>query len=103
MFVLGHGIMNAGRILTTDCNGNGVSDFSDIGGPSSDRNHDNIPDECGRACLADYNLDGFLDFTDFDDFVSDFEVGRTTADANSDGFLDFTDFDSFVDAFALGC
>jgi serine protease AprX len=103
MFVLGYGIMNAGRILTTDCNGNGVSDFSDIGGPSSDRNHDNIPDECGRACLADYNLDGFLDFTDFDDFVSDFEVGRTTADANSDGFLDFTDFDSFVDAFALGC
>lgn len=103
MFVLGYGIMNAGRILTTDCNGNGVSDFTDIGGESSDRNDDNIPDECGRMCLADYNIDGFLDFTDFDDFVADFEAGRTTADANNDGFLDFTDFDAFVSAFEVGC
>ncbi len=103
LFVLGYGIMNAGRILTTDCNGNGVSDFTDIAGASSDRNGDNIPDECGRTCLADYNLDGFIDFSDFDDFIADFESGSTTSDANNDGFLDFSDFDAFVTAFESGC
>ena len=57
----------------------------------------------GTACSADYNGDGFLDFTDFDDFVGDFEAGMPRADFNEDGFLDFTDFDAFVSSFEAGC
>jgi|GEM_PF-2532637 len=56
-----------------------------------------------NPCPADFNGDGFLDFTDFDDFVGAFEAGAATADFNGDGFLDFTDFDSFVAAFEAGC
>ncbi|MDX2118249.1 MAG: S8 family serine peptidase [Planctomycetota bacterium] len=103
LFVRGYGIVDAGRILESDCNANGVSDFTDILGTSSDRNNDNIPDECTRGCLADYNLDGFVTFEDVDDFVADFEAGRTTADANADQMLTFEDFDTMVTAFASGC
>jgi len=55
------------------------------------------------ACPADFNGDGFLDFTDFDDFVVAFEAGAASADFNADGFLDFTDFDAFVEGFEGGC
>jgi len=52
---------------------------------------------------ADFNNDGFLDFTDFDAFVQSFEAGTAATDFNEDGFLDFTDFDAFVAAFESGC
>ena len=55
------------------------------------------------ACAADFNGDGFIDFTDFDDFVFAFESGDPSGDFNQDGFLDFTDFDEFVSAFEAGC
>jgi hypothetical protein len=54
-------------------------------------------------CAADFNCDGFLDFTDFDEFVMAFESGAVNGDFNGDGFLDFTDFDAFVGAFEAGC
>ncbi|MDX2118427.1 MAG: GC-type dockerin domain-anchored protein [Planctomycetota bacterium] len=57
----------------------------------------------GNICQADFNGDGFLDFTDFDDFVTAFEAGLSSSDFNGDGFLDFTDFDDFVAAFEAGC
>jgi hypothetical protein len=62
----------------------------------------------GKAsCLADFNGDGFIDFSDFDSYVSCFEgsgcPSGTSADFNSDGFVDFTDFDAFVSAFERGC
>ncbi len=56
-----------------------------------------------ETCLADFNGDGFIDFTDFDDFVFAFEGGDPSGDFNGDGFLDFTDFDEFVGAFESGC
>ena len=55
------------------------------------------------TCAADFNGDGFLDFTDFDDFVAAFEGGACISDFNGDGFIDFTDFDDFVAAFEGGC
>jgi len=55
------------------------------------------------ACDADFNCDGFVDFTDFDGFVIAFESGDTQADFNDDGFIDFTDFDTFVSTFEAGC
>jgi hypothetical protein len=56
-----------------------------------------------ESCAADFNGDGVLDFTDFDDFVFAFEGGDPAGDFNGDGFLDFTDFDEFVAAFEAGC
>ncbi len=56
-----------------------------------------------KPCFSDFNRDCFLDFTDFDAFVSAFEGGLAIADFNEDGFLDFTDFDAFVTAFEAGC
>ena len=62
-----------------------------------------IPD----LCTADFNGDGFLDFFDYDDFVSCYEFGSCppgrTADFNGDGFADFFDYDDFVAAFEAGC
>jgi hypothetical protein len=55
------------------------------------------------ACSADANADGFLDFFDYDEFVSAFEAGLPLADFNRDGFLDFFDYDAFVAAFEAGC
>jgi hypothetical protein len=54
-------------------------------------------------CAADFNCDDFIDFTDFDGFVTAFEAGDPTSDFNADGFLDFTDFDAFVTGFEAGC
>ena len=58
------------------------------------------------ACPADFNADGFLDFFDFDDFISCFEgfcPPGLSADFNNDGFADFFDFDDFIAAFESGC
>lgn len=55
------------------------------------------------SCAADFNADGFIDFTDFDDFVTSFEAGDPAADFNDDGFLTFEDFDAFVAEFEAGC
>jgi predicted outer membrane repeat protein len=58
------------------------------------------------GCPADFNGDGFLDFFDYDDFVSCFEGTGTPgcdADFNGDGFVDFFDYDAFVGAFESGC
>jgi hypothetical protein len=52
---------------------------------------------------SDFNGDGFLDFTDFDQFVAAFESEGPGADFNGDGFIDFTDFDAFVAAFEAAC
>lgn len=56
-----------------------------------------------RACIADFNGDGNLDFTDVDNFIGDFEAGRPNADINGDAALDFQDFDVLVQAFEAGC
>jgi hypothetical protein len=55
-------------------------------------------------CGADFNGDGFLDFFDYDAFVTAFETGGgLEADFNGDGFVDFFDYDDFVAAFEAGC
>jgi hypothetical protein len=55
------------------------------------------------TCPVDFNLDGFIDFFDYDDFVFGFETGNQLTDFNNDGFLDFFDYDDFVAAFEIGC
>ena len=60
-----------------------------------------------RDCGPDFNLDGFLDFFDYDDFVRCFESGvcprGRDADYTNDGFVDFFDYDQFVRDFEVGC
>ncbi len=56
-----------------------------------------------EPCDADFNEDGFLDFSDFDDFAAAFEAGESAADFDGDGFLTFEDFDAFVAGFDAGC
>jgi len=51
---------------------------------------------CG---LGDFNGDGFVDFTDFDDFVAAFQAGDPSSDFNADGFLDCSDVDEYVAVF----
>ena len=71
-----------------------------------------IEDDCGTAtsppihltlCRPDTNCDGFLDFFDYDDFVTLYTDGGNGADFNQDGFLDFFDYDAFVESFEIGC
>jgi hypothetical protein len=56
-----------------------------------------------NPCPPDFNLDGFLDFFDYDAFVTAFETGDPRADFNQDGFADFFDYNDFVGAFESGC
>lgn len=51
----------------------------------------------------DYDLDGTVDFFDYDVFVGDFESGDPRADFDGDGTVDFFDYDEFVRAFEAGC
>jgi hypothetical protein len=58
-------------------------------------------------CPVDFTRDGFVDFFDYDAYVSCFEGGPCpcdqTPDFNGDGFADFFDYDEFVAAFENGC
>lgn len=60
-----------------------------------------------EECRVDFNRDRFVDFFDYDAYVSCFEGGECpcdqTADYNGDGFADFFDYDEFVAAFENGC
>lgn len=59
------------------------------------------------ACPPDFNGDGFLDFFDYDEYVTCFETNvcppGKTADFNNDSFVDFFDYDAYVEAFETGC
>lgn len=98
-----------GEIVPIDLAGNSrriddpsVSDIGSGTAPLADMGaFEHIP------CPADFNEDGFLDFFDYDDYVTCFETGACppgrTADFNGDDFVDFFDYDAFVTAFSDGC
>lgn len=54
-------------------------------------------------CKADFNLDGFVDGFDFDDFIVAFETGAASADTTGDGYIDGFDYDTFMESFEVGC
>ncbi|MDX2117465.1 MAG: FG-GAP-like repeat-containing protein [Planctomycetota bacterium] len=92
----------AGLIGIADVDGTGAPDVLTLDASAS---KPRLASAINRStpCRADFNADGFLDFSDFDDFVAAFEGGSPNADFNGDGFLDFSDFDDFVAAFEAGC
>jgi hypothetical protein len=59
------------------------------------------------TCPGDFNDDGFLDFFDYDAYVTCFETEVCppcrSADHNRDGFADFFDYDDYVRDFEVGC
>ncbi len=99
--------------------GRGRDGLSDWANTRLDTNLD--PDEEARIvegrsvvdCPADFNNDGFVDFFDYDAYVSCFEgvIAACPAnnpvimslDMNGDGFIDFFDYDAFVAIFERGC
>ena len=54
-------------------------------------------------CKADFNLDGFVDGFDYDDFIVAFETGAPAADTTADGYIDGFDYDTFMESFEQGC
>lgn len=52
---------------------------------------------------GDFNRDGFVDFNDYDSFMTCYEdatcPGTRTADVDCNGFADFFDYDAFVEAY----
>ena len=51
-------------------------------------------------CIADFNVDGSVDFADYLDFVNALSSADASADVNLDGVVDFFDYLDFVDAFS---
>jgi uncharacterized membrane protein len=54
-------------------------------------------------CPADWNLDGFVDAVDFDEFVGPWLAASPLADFDGDCFTDAIDYDGFVSAWLTGC
>jgi hypothetical protein len=84
--------------LLHDCNNDNIED------PISP-----LPQNCVLEgyCVADFNLDAFVDFFDYTDYVDCFEFGNcppwNDADVNGDGFVDYFDYDMFVEIYQVGC
>jgi hypothetical protein len=100
---------------STDCNGNGVCDASDIflgtstdcfsaagtpgpGGFFAAGGPDGVPDEC--QCVADWNRDGIVNSTDVSEIINtyfDDQLNTTAnADINCDGVSNSTDISDFI-------
>lgn len=56
-----------------------------------------------EGCPPDFDQSGFVDFDDYNQFVSAFVTGSAAADFNRSGFVDFDDFNDFVVAYSAGC
>jgi hypothetical protein len=54
-------------------------------------------------CLADYTIDGALNFYDIALFLTDLRDGNRFADMTRDGVLNFFDLAAFIAAFNQGC
>ncbi len=54
-------------------------------------------------CLADFNRDCAVDFSDYLDFVDMFSIEDPSADVDQDGSITFFDYLDFVQAFSVGC
>lgn len=88
-----------------------AADINDAGqvlviGPPAGASHGmNSIHRLTPLCDADFNADGFMNGSDFDEFITAFEAGDSAADYNEDTFVNGSDFDEFIVAFvdATGC
>jgi hypothetical protein len=56
-----------------------------------------------RACLADINDDGQLNFFDVSQYLTWNSDGDLRADWNCDGVLNFFDYSKFLEYYNAGC
>ena len=56
-----------------------------------------------RACSADLNGDGELNFFDVSQFLALYGAGDLSADFDGNGELDFFDISAFLGLFSQGC
>lgn len=56
-----------------------------------------------KYCFADFDKNGYVNGTDYDDFADAFDVGSPSADINEDGAVNGDDFDFFAICFDEGC
>lgn len=100
--------------LVEDCNNNNSSDALDLtvhynNDPEEpkiyDWNNDGLIDACDRDgfCIADFNMDGFVNGDDYDLFGEFFDIAHPIADLNLDGFVNGNDYDAFAEVFDTGC
>jgi hypothetical protein len=54
-------------------------------------------------CIADFNVDGTVDFADYLDFVNALSSADPLADVNLDGVVDFFDYLDYLQDFIAGC
>jgi len=54
-------------------------------------------------CVADFNMNSWVNGIDFDEFVYAFELGSYAADINGNSFVNGEDFDVYVQHFVDGC
>lgn len=55
------------------------------------------------GCPADLNGDGFVDFSDYLDFLNLYDAQDPRVDFNRDGFVDFSDYLDFLNLYDTGC
>lgn len=100
--------------LVEDCNNNNSADALDLtvhynNDPEEpkiyDWNNDGLIDACDRDgfCIADFNMDGFVNGDDYDLFGEFFDIAHPIADLNLDGFVNGNDYDAFAEVFDTGC
>jgi hypothetical protein len=56
-----------------------------------------------RSCVADFSVDGALDFFDLSVFLSRLTAQHPQADLSGDGAFDFFDVSAFLNAYSGGC
>jgi len=102
--------------LGRDCNRNNRLDSEDLleavgEEPNKvyvyDFNNNGIIDSCDRPtggwCLADIDLNGYVNGNDYDWFAVFFEESHFLADVNEDGYVNGNDYDLFAEHFDAGC
>lgn len=53
--------------------------------------------------IADMNVDGIIDFSDYTDFLDAYDTMNPAADVNQDGFVDFSDYLLYVGTYDNPC
>lgn len=80
-----------------DCNGNGVSDLTEILHGAPDLDLDGVPDDCVAPCTGDLNGDGSVDGADLGALLGQWG-GPGSGDLNNDGVVDGADLGSLLGA-----
>jgi hypothetical protein len=83
---------------TPDDSGDYAVTFSNACGSATSASADVVV----TGCLADFNHDGGIDFSDVSDFFAAWEIGESTADMNQDGGVDGSDTSVFFEVWEAG-